>query len=194
VKYIYLNYFTGIILVAVLAIMVIVLAITDDGLHDNIVSSDLAIVPGNTVEADGRPSKRLQGRLDRALVMYEQRYCKAILVSGAIGAEGFDEADVMRRYLVGRGVPGHVIFTDSQGTNTYETARYAAGLIRSHGFKSAMLVSQFFHISRFRLAMKKHGVDAVGNAHAQYFELRDGYSLLREVPGYIIYAFKAQEI
>jgi len=43
------------------------LIITIDGLNDNIEYSDVAVVLGNKVELDGYPSKRLQGRLDRAV-------------------------------------------------------------------------------------------------------------------------------
>lgn len=34
---------------------------------------------------------------------------------------------------------------------------------------------------RTRLALRGHGVTSVGSAHASYFELRDLYSIVREV-------------
>src|SRR3712207_7177756 len=40
------------------------------------------------------------------------------------------------------------------------------------------------HISRTRLAAKSFGISPVYTAHASYFELRDLYSIVREVVGY----------
>ncbi|WP_137936169.1 YdcF family protein [Chitinivorax sp. B] len=166
------------------------LAISLYGLQDRLVPADLAVVPGNTVNLDGTPSGRLQGRLDAALKLYRDGYCTAILVSGGIGKEGFDEAAVMKAYLVSRGVPDPVIFTDNQGTNTYETARFTASLMQNKGFQRPILVSQYFHLARFRLALRQFGVESAGHMHAEYYEWRDVYSLSREVVGYVAYQFK----
>ncbi len=166
-----------------------VLAIVWTGLHDEVATTDLAVVPGNTINPDGKPHPRLQGRLDGALNLYQARRCKYILVSGGIGPEGFDEAQVMKGYLVSRGVPADVIFVDNHGVNTFETARFTAKLIHEKGFGPPILVSQYFHIARFRLAMMKFGVQPAGNVHAQYFESKDLYSIAREVVGYIKYFF-----
>jgi vancomycin permeability regulator SanA len=50
-----------------------------DGLHDNIDISDAAVVLGNKVEPDGKPSKRLKGRLDRAVELYKKEYFEYII-------------------------------------------------------------------------------------------------------------------
>lgn len=165
-------------------------AISVDGLTDKLADSDLAIVPGNTVNPDGKPSPRLQGRLDAALGFYRSGHCRFVLVSGGVGAEGFDEAEVMKAYLVAQGVPADRIFTDNQGRDTLATARFAAGLIRAKSLKNPVVVSQFFHISRMRLALRKQGIAAAGNIHSRQFELRDIYSTLREVAGYAAYTFR----
>jgi vancomycin permeability regulator SanA len=184
---------SSLVVLLLVAVFTAALAISVDGLWDRIPAADLAIVPGNSVTAQGTPSARLQGRLDEALNLYKAGQCKVILVSGGLGAEGFDEADVMKNYLVQRGVDKDDIVTDHHGNNTYETARFAADLIRTKGLRSPIVVSQFFHISRLRLALQKHGIQTSGNSHARYYELRDLYSLLREVAAYIEYAFKPNE-
>lgn len=173
-----------------LCLLFIAAAISVLGLRDQVVVADLAVVPGNTVEANGKPSPRLRGRLDAALQLYVAQKCKAILVSGGMGEEGHDEAAVMKDYLVSHGVPAAAVYTDSQGVNTFETARATARLVQEKGFKSTILVSQFFHIARLQLAMKKFGVPAAGHVHANYFEARDAYSLLREVFAYFEYTFR----
>ncbi|MBC3920798.1 YdcF family protein [Undibacterium sp. CY18W] len=170
------------------------LAISLYGLNDRLASTDLAIVPGNTVHPDGTPSKRLQARLDAALKLFVDGRCKAILVSGAKGVEGYDEAEVMKNYLLAHGVPATAIHIDSHGINTLETARFAASLMKQKGWTSAVLVSQFFHLARFQLAMNKFGLSGQAHVHADYFEGRDAYSLAREVFAYGGYMLKPSQV
>lgn len=155
--------------------------ITADGLTDEPAKSDLVIIPGNTVNPDGSLSPRLKGRLDAALSLWHQGLVSYFFVSGGVGKEGVDEAQAMKAYLVASGVPAHRIFQDSEGLNTEATARNAAELMQQHQFKSAVIASQFFHITRLCILLKQQGVNVVGNVHGHYFELRDAYSLAREV-------------
>jgi uncharacterized SAM-binding protein YcdF (DUF218 family) len=165
--------------------------IVADGLTDDIHAADVAIVPGNTVERDGRPSARLRARLDQTIALYRQGLFPDVIVSGGVGSEGFDEAEVMKRYLVENGVPEGRIHVDSRGATTYLTARNAARMMRENGWQSAIVVSQYFHVPRMRLALKRSGITPVYSAHAQYFELRDVYSITREVVGYGAYLLRA---
>ncbi len=161
--------------------------IAADGLRDELQPADVAVVPGNTVERDGQPSARLRARLDKTLELYRARLFGHVIVSGGVGAEGFDEAEVMKRYLVDRGVPEDRVIADGGGATTYLTAKNAAALMKRNGWGSAMVVSQYFHVARTRLAVESFGVGPVYAAHADYFELRDLYSLAREVIGYASY-------
>ena len=163
-------------------------AIGLDGLHDRVGRAELAIVPGNPVRINGRPSRRLQGRLDAALDLYQSGRCRMILVSGTTDANGIDESAAMKAYLVSRGVPDAAILADKTGDSTMGTARFAAQLIRSEGLGNPILVSQFFHISRLRLALKKQGISSAGNVHSKQFETRDWLFLVREVFAYGAYA------
>src|ERR1051325_8914289 len=104
--------------------------IVADGLRDDIRPADVAIVLGNTVERDGRPSARLRARLDKALELYRGGLFGHVIVSGGVGAEGFDEAEVMKRYLVSRGVPEDRVVPDGGGATTYLTARNAAEVMK----------------------------------------------------------------
>jgi uncharacterized SAM-binding protein YcdF (DUF218 family) len=82
---------------------------------------------------------------------------------------------------VERGVPADVILVDGGGVNTYATARYAAAAMDERGWESAVVVTQYFHVPRARLALRRFGVEEVYGAHAPYFGLRDLYSIPREV-------------
>src|SRR5215207_9035909 len=165
--------------------------IVADGLTDEIHAADVAIVPGNTVEKDGRPSARLSARLDQTVALYREGLFPEVIVSGGVGSEGFDEAEVMKRYLVEKGVPEGTIHVDEGGATTHLTARNASRMMRENGWRSAMVVTQYFHVPRMRLALERSGVTPVFSAHARYFELRDVYSIAREVVGYGAYLLRA---
>lgn len=164
--------------------------IVTDGLRDDIHPADVAVVLGNTVERDGRPSARLRARLDKAVELYRGGLFRHIIVSGGVGAEGFNEAEVMKRYLITQGVPEDRIIADGEGLTTSLTARNAAQLMKERRWQSALVISQYFHISRTRLAVESYGVRPVYSAHAEHVELRDVYSIAREVIGYGAYLMR----
>jgi vancomycin permeability regulator SanA len=172
---------------AALVFLATAAAIVIDGLRDEIGPADIAVVLGSKVELDGKPSARLRARLDRALELHRSGLAPRILVSGGIGVEGFDEAAVMREYLLSRGVPAERVHVDPAGSTTLATARNAARFLSAGGWKSAVLVSQYFHLPRARLALRRCGVSTVYTAHAAYFELRDLYSTAREVLAFYAY-------
>ena len=166
------------------------IALVWDGLHDDVAPADLGVVFGNTVLPDGLPSPRLATRLNRTLELFQHGAFPLILVSGARGEEGFDEAVVMRDYLIARGVPSAKIVVDRQGFTTFATATNTVSLLRERNLRSAMVVTQYFHISRAKLALRRAGVTTVYSAHADLFTLRDLYSIPRELVGYVSYLLK----
>jgi vancomycin permeability regulator SanA len=152
--------------------------------------ADVAIVLGNTVYSDGRPSPRLAARLDRAYQCYEQRKRGILFVSGGMEASGADEAAAMRAYLVRLGVPSDDIVVDRGGNDTWSTARNASEFMRHHGLSSAVVVTQYFHVPRAMLALPRFGVHKGSGADPRFWEMRDVYSDLREVPALVWYAIR----
>jgi vancomycin permeability regulator SanA len=161
-----------------------------DGINDELANVDVAVVLGNKVELDGQPSNRLQARLDKAVDLYEEGYFKNIIVSGGVGKEGFDEANVMKQYLVDQGIPIEVIIEDSNGYNSYMTAENSKAIMEELNLESVMVITQYFHITRSKLAFQKLGFKEVYGAHAEIVELRDVYSIIREFPAYYKYILK----
>jgi vancomycin permeability regulator SanA len=161
------------------------------GSIDNIHPADVAVVLGNTVNPDGKPSPRLQARLDKTIELYRAGIFQNTIVSGGVGKEGFDEAVVMKQYLIGAGLPQARIYLDSHGDNTYLTAKHTAQLMVEHRWHSAIAISQYFHLPRTKLALQKFGISPVYTAHADFFELRDLYSTVREVFSYCSYQLRS---
>jgi vancomycin permeability regulator SanA len=184
--------YAAILLVFPLWFLIHTIYIVADGLTDEIAKTDVAVVLGNTVEPSGKPSERLKARLDKAVELYEKNLVGKIIVSGGFGVEGFEEADVMRDYLVSRGVSESDIILDRDGYDTHKTAVNTRAIMQANGFQSVTIVSQYFHITRTRLAFQKAGIENIYAAHAEYFELRDIYSILREFTGFYTYALGAK--
>jgi vancomycin permeability regulator SanA len=168
-------------------------AIVWDGLQDEIGRADVAIVLGNAVRKNGQPSARLQARLDKAVELYQQGLFPDLIVSGGAGQGGLNEAEVMKKYLVSKGLPEDHIIVDDDGANTYLTAKNAARIMREKGLRSAIVISQYFHLSRAKLALKRFGVATVYTAHPRFFEMRDFYSIAREVIGYYAYLCRSYQ-
>jgi len=168
----------GLLLALAGALAVLVIS----GLRDDVQRSDVGIVLGSKIMPDGTPSPRLQARLDRAAQLYGQGMFAHVIVSGGTGVEGFSEAQVMARYLSEkRGIPGTAILLDELGNDTEATARNSAAIMQAHGFKSVLVITQYFHVPRCRYALRRADIDTVHAAHAQFFEARDLYSTAREL-------------
>lgn len=161
------------------------------GLNDDSEKTDAILIFGNKVELNGKPSERLKGRLDRGYELFSEGKSSLIIVSGGIGKEGFDEADVMKEYLVNEGISPNLIIKDSNGINTYATAKNLKTIVENKEIKSVIIVSNYYHLMRAKLAIGKFGFDPVYTSYSRIFpELRDFYSIPREIVGYYFYLFK----
>ena len=159
--------------------------IITDGLTDENSKADIAVIYGNTVHEDGTLSERLKARLDRGIQLYNDSLTEVLFVSGGLGKEGFYEGDKMQEYLIQEGIPAEKIVVDNKGNNTKQTT---FNFIKKFGKeKSVIVVSQYHHISRAKLAFRKAGIKNVSGAHCDYFELRDFYACIREFFGYYSY-------
>src|SRR5215475_8731057 len=176
-----------VMLMLLMAPLTLVIAILLDGLMDNVRESDVGIVLGSQVMPDGTPSARLRARLDKADELFQQGLLKYVIVRGGQGKEGHSEARVMADYLAGQKVPREAIILDEYGNNTQATAQNSAAIMKERGLTSAVVVTQYFHITRTRYALRRAGVAMVCTAHARYFEMRDLYSIAREAIALPVY-------
>lgn len=158
------------------------------GLRDNLGHADIIVVFGNKVRDDGVPSDRLRLRLDRAKELYDTGYADYIVVSGGMGKEGHDEASVMMKYFSDTGVKPSSLITDSNGYDTYNTAKNVKTIMTDRGFSKAIVVTQYYHIVRARMAFHNFGITEIYHARAKFDpEIREPFILVREFLGYYYY-------
>ena len=155
-----------------------------DGLNDTAASAHCILVLGNTVLPNGQPAPRTQARLDKAVQLFQDGRAPMIMVSGGTGVEGQPEGSRMADYLIAHGVPAQAIVVDDHGDNTAMTAQNCRREARQRGWSHVLVVSQFYHITRCKLLLRRAGIPLVASAHADYFEWRDLYSTLREFPAF----------
>ncbi len=178
--------FIGIIFVAFFIIHQVVMI--SDGLNDEESKAEVAVIFGNTVHEDGSLSPRLKARLDKGIELYQQSSISTFFVSGGLGKEGHYEGTKMAEYLVLNGIPASKIVVDNAGNNTRATA---VNFKKSFPqVDDAVVVTQYHHVLRAKLAFHQIGLENVSGAHAEFWELRDVYSCIREFFGYYAYLIK----
>ena len=175
------------LLLSIVVFLSAVAVLVWNGKNDRIGKADVALVLGNKVNPDGTPSPRLKARLDTAAKHYREGYFSKLIVSGGTGVEGAPEGTAMRNYLVSQGISADKILVDNDGVDTEASAENTVAILKSNQMKSVFVVSQYFHIPRSKLALRKLGVNQLFNAAPDFFELRDIYSTAREIPAYCKY-------
>ena len=124
--------------------------------------SDVIIVLGAQVKEDGTPSVALERRLTAALESYTQAP-QLIIVCGAQGInEPRAEGDVMRDWLLARGVKSEDVVAETASFNTRENLVYAKAIMEHRGLKQALVVTSDYHVARALELCRQVGISATG--------------------------------
>ncbi len=125
---------------------------------DETETADCIIVLGAGIVGN-RPSISLANRLDKAIEVYNLGHTKKILVSGDHGQSNYDEVNVMRNYLLEKGIPKEDIFMDHAGFSTYDSMYRARSVFGVH---SAIVVTQKLHLRRALYIGDSMGINCAG--------------------------------
>ena len=147
--------------------------------------SDVIIVLGAQVKADGTPSVALERRLTAALESYREKR-QILIVCGAQGGdEPRAEGDVMREWLLAQGVPETDVIAETSSFNTRENLRYARAIMQERGLSQALVVTSDYHVARALALCRQEGIPATGKgspSKPEYFiknHLREGLSWVK---------------
>ncbi len=151
-----------------------------DGLSDNGSKADVAIVMGSKVNSDGTLSGRLKARVDKAHELLATGRVKSLVLSGGLGKTGYQEAEVMKTYLIAKGIADSLLIVDNMGSNTQATVENSIQPMRQNNWNSIIVISQYFHITRSKMLLRKEGFSQVQGVAPRYFEWRDLFSIFRE--------------
>jgi uncharacterized SAM-binding protein YcdF (DUF218 family) len=151
--------------------------------------ADVILVLG-AAEYRGRPSPVLKARLDHALELYRENLAPRIMTTGGEGGDGFTEGEVGRDYLIGQGVAPEKIGIESEGRSTVHSTVLAAEIMFSKGLKSAIVVSDGYHIYRVKKILESRGLKVYGSPRhdQQRDSLRERWNYLRQAVGYVLWS------
>lgn len=130
------------------------------GRRDEAKPADAIVVLG-AAQYDGRPSPVLKARLDHAIDLYGRGIASTLILTGGVGVgDTVSEAEVGRRYAVRNGVPAKRILLERSGLSTEESMTTVKEMMDARGLRSAVLVSDRFHMLRLRLLASGLGIRA----------------------------------
>ncbi|HEX5825419.1 MAG TPA: YdcF family protein [Candidatus Limnocylindrales bacterium] len=154
--------------------------------------ADAAVVFGARVYATGRPSPLLADRIATGVELYRTGLVGTLVMSGGDGADGFNEARVMRDEAVAAGVDQAAILVDAAGNTTEATVDNTLALLAARGGGAVptrlIAVSQAYHLPRIQLAYANGGIDVLTVPAPDPEPIREMPLLaLREVPAFWAY-------
>lgn len=151
--------------------------------------ADIIVVLG-AAEYNGRPSPVLKARLDHALTLFRRGLAPMIFTTGGAGGDPqYTEGQVGRDYLVQRGVASEHIVVEGEGDTTVETLLAVAEVMRRMGLRSAILVSDGYHIYRAKSILENQGVRVYGSPrpHTPRGSWRERWLYFRQALGYLMW-------
>lgn len=139
--------------------------------------TDCVLVLGAKVNSDGTLSHMLEDRTETGIELYESGAGKKILASGDHGTASYDEVNHMKQYAVDKGVDPEDVFLDHAGFSTYESMYRARDVFE---VKSAVVVTQKYHLYRAIYNARQLGIEAYGVAADKRMYGKPIYNFVRE--------------
>jgi uncharacterized SAM-binding protein YcdF (DUF218 family) len=155
-----------------------------DGLNDVGESADVALVVGRDDDAPD------DAQLERAAKLYKAGEFRQIIVCSATSYPAFDAQAAMTKYLEEHQVPSSSIIEESGAADTAEMARDVAGVMKSRNFTSVMIISDYYRMSRIKLALLHAGVANIAKSHVGTAGPQDAVPIVREVWALYTYVFR----
>jgi uncharacterized SAM-binding protein YcdF (DUF218 family) len=118
-----------------------------------------SIVVLGAAQYDGHPSPVLRARLDHGIDLWNKRMGRVLVVTGGEGTgDTTSEAAVGRAYARKHGVPDSSIVLENRGRTTRESMLAVSEILENRGIKSAILVSDPFHMLRLSILGRRFGL------------------------------------
>ncbi len=149
---------------------------------------DVAVVFGAQVHPGGAPSQTLAWRVDTACELFRAGLVDRLVMSGAVGDSGYDEAAVMRDRAVANGVPAGAVVLDSLGVNTEATVANTVAIFEAEDVGGVLAVSNAYHLPRIKLEYRRQGLEVFTVPAEETRRIKETpYLWLREVPAFWVY-------
>ncbi|HST78369.1 MAG TPA: YdcF family protein [Verrucomicrobiae bacterium] len=151
-----------------------------------------AIVVFGAAEYVGHPSPVYRARLDHAAQLYHHGFADLIITTGGPGDSRFNEGVVGREYLKSLGIPDSQLIAETQSSDTAQSARRVATIMRANDLKTCLAVSDAYHLFRIKKMLGREGLTVYAsprpNSRPQTFWKRQE-SAFHEIGSYTIWLF-----
>lgn len=135
--------------------------------RDEAHASDAIVVFG-AAEYVGHPSPIFRARLDHAYELYRRGLAPVVITTGGSGNDlRYTEGGVGEGYLERRGIAPDRLLAETEARNTGASAVRVAAIMRAHGMRTCIAVSDGYHLFRIKHMMAREGVDANGSPRAE---------------------------
>lgn len=122
--------------------------------------SDAIVVLGARVHLRNGINPCLLARVKHGVELWKSGYAPVLVMSGGDDIEdGANEAHHMAKMAVEWGVPKSAILEESKSSSTYENLKFTQVLLAQHNKKTAILVSDPYHMLRASLIAEQLKVD-----------------------------------
>jgi uncharacterized SAM-binding protein YcdF (DUF218 family) len=149
-----------------------------------------AIVVFGAAEYVGHPSPVYKARLDHAAELYHRGLAQLVITTGGPGDVRFNEGVVGREYLKRAGIPDSQLIAETQSSDTAQSARRVATIMRANGLKTCLAVSDAYHLFRIKKMLGREGltvyVSPRPNSRPQTFWKRQE-SAFHEIGSYTVW-------
>jgi uncharacterized SAM-binding protein YcdF (DUF218 family) len=129
---------------------------------DYAIPADVIIVLGCRIHGDapGGFSHCIRARADHAANLYRRDLSDHIIATGGATEDGRGptESSVLYGLLRQDGVPESAITQESQAQNTIQNISYSQAIMEANGWRTAILVTEPFHINRASLIARDAGM------------------------------------
>jgi uncharacterized SAM-binding protein YcdF (DUF218 family) len=122
--------------------------------------ADAIIVLGAAVWSGGRAGPSLNARTQHAIALYRAGYASHLILSGGLGRYPPSEAEAMRQLALAAGVPDQALVLEDGSHSTEENLANSKMLMDARGWRTALVVSDPFHLLRAEMIARDMGIDA----------------------------------
>jgi uncharacterized SAM-binding protein YcdF (DUF218 family) len=133
--------------------------VTTGAEYDDAQNADVILVLGCNIGSPEQPSPCMQARAAHAAELYGAGRAGYVIASGGQSHPEITEAAALARLLERDGVPRDRIVLEERANNTIQNMRYSAEIMQERGWKSAVLVTEPFHIRRATLIAHDLGLE-----------------------------------
>jgi len=167
--------------------LVVMIAVVAVGSYVPVCSNpDAVIVMGGGIEGD-RPKLMLQYRLDAAYDFLTAHPDVVCVVSGGEDSNSDrTEADVMKQYLVEKGIMPERIFEEDKSTDSHENLLFSAKILKEAGIgNNVVIVTDRFH--QYRSSLYATNADLVSTPYCsnspyilqQSYWIREAFAMVK---------------